>query len=206
MKHVQSCDAHPRYAAGCAPCAQQNRRYFARRTMHGQPLSRPAALTTQRIRELRALGYSLETLVIETGVGWAHLKRLSQAESDWVQLRTFHGVEIAYRRLRYLPGVSARAALVARKHGWTPPEPPPAPEKIDESSVDEIAVERAVAGERLPLTRAESAEAWGRLEKLGLSAHDISLRLHTTQKTVERWRSGQVRRPSSTRARVNRSA
>ena len=205
-KHKRSCDDHPRFRAGCDPCNAQNRRYVTVRKLAGNPtLSRPAALTVQRLRELRALGYSRLQIAEEAGISPNQVVKLSLGGCDWVQLRVFHGVEQAYTRLRDLPGPDLRAARWAAKHGWEPPPRLPVPEPVDEHSIDEIAVERAVAGEKVPLTRAEAAEAWDRLERMGLSAKQIAARLHTTAKTVHRWRVGAVR-PSSSLARKQRTA
>lgn len=197
--HAQSCDNHPRFLAGCAPCQKRGRDYEVRRALRGTPASAPAALTIQRVRQLRALGYPITALMVETGLSEPEIKRLSHGKWDRVQLQTFHAVEHAHRRLRDLPGPSARSRLWAQKHGWTPPDLLPAPEPLDEQGVDDVAVDRAVAGERVPLTRAETAAAWAVLEARGMTPNKIAERLHTTEKTVQRWRSGK-NRPASSRA------
>jgi hypothetical protein len=50
--------------------------------------------------------------------------------------------------------------------------------------IDEVAVERAVAGEDLPLTRDERAAAAARLVAAGASAAQLSARLHVSGKTA----------------------
>ena len=54
--------------------------------------------------------------------------------------------------------------------------------------LDEVAVDRAMTGERLPLTKTERREAVARLTHQGLSARRIAELLHTTSRTVTRLR------------------
>ena len=54
--------------------------------------------------------------------------------------------------------------------------------------IDEVAVERAMTGERLPLTKSERHEAVAQLTRQGLSARRIAELLHTTSRTVTRLR------------------
>ncbi len=54
--------------------------------------------------------------------------------------------------------------------------------------LDEVAVERAMTGERLPLTTTERHEAVARLTRQGLSARRIAELLHTTSRTITRLR------------------
>jgi DNA-directed RNA polymerase specialized sigma24 family protein len=57
--------------------------------------------------------------------------------------------------------------------------------------VDLIAVERRCAGEHaVPLTQAEAAEAFARLEVKGLSASEMAARLGVSERAVVRWRAG----------------
>lgn len=61
------------------------------------------------------------------------------------------------------------------------------------TDVDEVAVERAVGGDRnVPLTRYEMAEAWRQLEDRRLTADMIGARLGVSGRTVGRWRSGEL--------------
>ena len=64
--------------------------------------------------------------------------------------------------------------------------------------IDPIAVERRCAGDHtVPLTQAEAAEAFARLEVRGLSASEIADRLGVSERAVGRWRAGA--RPKSLR-------
>lgn len=70
--------------------------------------------------------------------------------------------------------------------------------------VDEVAVERAVAGDKtVPLSRAEHHAAWQRLERQGKSSRQIARILGVAPRTVVRWRCGEgfpAARPSGGRA------
>jgi DNA-binding CsgD family transcriptional regulator len=59
---------------------------------------------------------------------------------------------------------------------------------VETTCIDEIAVERAVSGERVCLSAAERAEAIRLLHGRGLSAQQIAERLHVTARTVQRYR------------------
>ena len=58
-----------------------------------------------------------------------------------------------------------------------------------DTSRDQVAIEEAVAGRRVTLTRAELAEVHRRLKALGLSVAQAAARLDCSGRTVQRWRS-----------------
>lgn len=64
---------------------------------------------------------------------------------------------------------------------------PPAAEA--DSDLDPVAVEKAVYGHRVQLTRAEQIEAIRRLDQLGYSSDVIAARLHISPRTVVRRRT-----------------
>lgn len=61
----------------------------------------------------------------------------------------------------------------------------------DDGHVDEIAVERAMAGDAVGITQREQAEAFRRLAGKGLSDEVIAQRLGVHARTVLRWRQAQ---------------
>lgn len=206
--HKSSCVEHPKFRPGCEPCQRIKSAYNQRLILariNGRRQSAPADLTRQRLRELRALGYGINELAERTGINRSSIQRLClDGVTGRVQLGTFHSVERVWSELRCFPKMGdRRAADWAERNGWTPPPPLPAPEAVDENDIDEIAVEKAVRGERVPLTRAETLVAWERMEALGLLPWQIADRLHTTPRTIARWRSRQ-HRPSTTVARKPR--
>lgn len=188
----------------CDDCRTANTRWckeYELRTLATGRTTMPVTVCRDRLRQLRSAGYSLPFLAAQTGLNMDTLRAITNLRRIRVSLGTYQAIERAWHTHREFPGPSQRAQTWGGKHGWAPPAPLPAPPEISEDDVDEIAVERACAGDPVPLTRAESAEAYRRLERLGLSAREIATRLHTSRKSVERWRSGEIRRPSSSQAR-----
>lgn len=59
--------------------------------------------------------------------------------------------------------------------------------------IDEVAIERAMSGDRVGLTPPERGIAITRLTDLGMSARQIAMRLHVAPRTVTRYRSGRVK-------------
>jgi len=58
--------------------------------------------------------------------------------------------------------------------------------------IDDVAVERAAAGDRnVPLNRDEMAAAFALLDRRGLSINRIAATLGTSDKAIVRWRAGQ---------------
>lgn len=194
VRHKRSCDDHPKYRAGCAPCNRRSRYYHERRKLilaRGGQLSAGSAQVVEWLRQLRAAGHTSAVIAAACGVDPPHpeyLTALAAGSREWVQLRTYFAVQDAYRQLSPFPGRSVRARNVAAKNGWTPPPPLPVPAEISESHVDDIAVERAMTGERVSLTRAEMTAAWLQLESRGENAKEIGRLLHVAERTVQRWR------------------
>ncbi|MDR1077383.1 MAG: hypothetical protein LBL55_01695 [Propionibacteriaceae bacterium] len=57
----------------------------------------------------------------------------------------------------------------------------------DDGILDDVAIDRAMAGERLPLTRAEAETVARALGAAGRSAPDIAALLGCGQTTVKKW-------------------
>ncbi|MDP9418176.1 MAG: hypothetical protein M3P48_10200 [Actinomycetota bacterium] len=86
------------------------------------------------------------------------------------------------------------AQQLAAQRGWAPSA---AWDDIDRDNaprhpgpdIDEVAVERAMTGQRVPLNAAEQAEAARRLTARGVSLREIAARLHTSIRTASRRRA-----------------
>jgi DNA-binding NarL/FixJ family response regulator len=128
-----------------------------------------------------------------------------------VTARTAHEVATLYQRLwnsspplatdeQQAAAAAARAHAVAQ--GWLPPlawddiesDPitPPSIMSPGRDDIDEIAVERALAGDGMvydDLTSAEQQEVVRRLTARGRSIRDIATQLATTKRTVSRRRA-----------------
>jgi hypothetical protein len=162
----------------------------------------------RRLEALIAIGWSSELLATELARRPSSLRRSITSSS--VTARTARDVAALYERLwnTVPPRISSNqcaAVDAARIHaavrGWLPPmawddidtDVPPRPTvaRPPVDGVDEIAVERAVAGDGLryaDLTAAEQAQVIYRLTERGRSIRDIAAQLATTKRTVSRHR------------------
>jgi hypothetical protein len=166
--------------------------------------------TRRRLQALVAIGWPASLLANLLGRRPSSLCRSMTGES--VTARTAQEVAALYERLcntrppRITSGQraaadAAQAEAVAR--GWLPPlawddidtDPaPPAPTACPSqgNDLDEIAVERALAGDHITyedLTSIEQQEVVRRLTARGSSIRDIAAQLGTTKRTVSRRRA-----------------
>jgi hypothetical protein len=163
--------------------------------------------TRRRLQALIAIGWTHQALAAELRRSTTSLTRTMTSQS--VTARTARQVGDIYERIwdlqpqyetdEELAAINAARALAA-SHDWQPPmawddidaDPTPSvdpPDATDE--LDEIAVERAVAGDGLRLehlTLAEQNEVVRRLTERGKSIRDIADQLATTKRTVSRRR------------------
>jgi hypothetical protein len=165
--------------------------------------------TRRRLQALIANGWPTELLAAELGRRPTSLYRSMTGPS--VTARTAQDVTTLYSRLENArppraTGEQRAAAEAAQAHaaaqGWLPPlawdnidtdmTPPSTPEVPGMDAMDEIAVERALAGDHInyaSLTSAEQHEVIRRLSARGTSIRDIAAQLGTTKRTVSRRRA-----------------
>jgi hypothetical protein len=165
--------------------------------------------TRRRLHALVALGWAPELLAAQLGRRLSSLRRSMTSSS--VTARTAQDVAALYERLSDTPpprrtGEQRARADAAQAHaavnGWQPPlawddidtDPPPqlTDETFPSDDVDEIAVERALAGDGIrydELTPAEQEQVVHRLTERGRSIRDIAAQLATTKRTVSRRRA-----------------
>jgi hypothetical protein len=166
--------------------------------------------TRRRLQALIAIGWTAELLAAQLGRRPNSLCRSMTGES--VTARTAHDVATLYERLwnsrpprmtseQRAAADAAQAQAAAR--GWLPPlawddidtdpTPPPAIAGASQrNDMDEIAVERALAGDHITyddLTTVEQQEVVRRLTARGSSVRDIAAHLGTTKRTVSRRRA-----------------
>src|SRR5918997_3254042 len=167
--------------------------------------------TRRRLQALIAIGWPAELLAAQLGRRPNSLHRSMTGES--VTARTAQEVATLYEQLwpirpPRMTGEQRAAADAAQAHaaaqGWLPPlawddidSDPTPPVAIagasQRSDMDEIAVERALAGDHITyddLTTVEQQEVIRRLTARGSSIRDVAAQLGTTKRTVSR------RRPS----------
>jgi hypothetical protein len=163
--------------------------------------------TRRRLQALVAIGWTHTAVAAELCRSTTSLTRSMTSEA--VTASTARQVRDLYERLwdkqphhdtiDQLSTINATRALAA-SHGWSPPmawddidtDPSPCvdpPDLTDE--LDEIAIERAIAGDGMRLehlTLAEQNEVVRRLTERGKSIRDIAEQLATTKRTVSRRR------------------
>jgi AraC-like DNA-binding protein len=164
--------------------------------------------TRRRLQALVTVGWAQAWLARELHRSPANLRRSMTSES--VTARTAHLVNDMYERLGdaappdQLPTqrrASEAARTFAADHGWLPPlawddidhddDPDPLPSvPINEDDLlDEIAIERAMSGDRtVRLTHAEQVEVVLRMSERGRSIRTIADTLSTSTRTVSRHR------------------
>lgn len=166
--------------------------------------------TRRRLQALIAIGWAPELLAAELGRRPNSLHRSMSGLA--VTARTAGEVVSLYDRLWNAapPRTTSQqraAADAARAHAaahhWLPPlawddidtDPPPraiAAARAEQNGIDEIAVERALAGDNITyddLTSAEQQEVIRRLTARGRSIRNIAAQLGTTKRTVSRRRA-----------------
>ena len=166
--------------------------------------------TRRRLQALIAVGWPHDELAARLGRRSAGLRRSMQ--SDSVTARTARDVTTLYEQLWNLqPPQSTdeqRAAVdaartLAAERDWLPPlawddiDTDPDPRHHTENAgtddeLDEIAIERALAGDGVRLehlTPAEQDEVVRRLTERGKSIRDIAQQLATTKRTISRRRA-----------------
>nr|WP_243851376.1 helix-turn-helix domain containing protein [Modestobacter marinus] len=163
-----------------------------------------AAGTRRRLEALVAIGWSLELLAVELARRPGSLRRSLTSSS--VTVRTARDIATLYERLSSTPPPQCTdeqrvAADTARAHAvannWQPPlawddiDFDPSPPAVGAASrpddVDEVAIERALAGDGVvydKLTPTEQQTVVALLSARGRSIRDIATQLQTTKRAV----------------------
>ncbi|MEN1976883.1 helix-turn-helix domain-containing protein [Cellulomonas olei] len=149
--------------------------------------------TVRRLRALSRVGWEMRALSAVTGVPLMTLHHVRAGQNATALTSVWAAVRTAYRDLADVPGPSTRALERATALGWEPPaawdedsiEDPAEPAPV---AVDEVAVERAVAGRPVTLTRTERDLAVPRMVDAGMSDSQIADLLGLCTETVYRTR------------------
>ena len=161
--------------------------------------------TRRRLQALVTLGWTVQRLADHHGSDRQALDAALQQRP--VQAKTARAVRALYDELWDTPptaanGGQARGITLAKRRAaeqsWAPPlawdddtidDPdalPAAAGEHDDDGVDEVAIERAMTGERVQLSRSERWVAVQRLVAQGLSDAVIAKRLRCAERTVVR--------------------
>ena len=168
------------------------------------PDKRPGAAVAEKLRTLVADGWTIvqiaEVAALSDRAVYRHIR-----EQVPPMRSTCEAIDRAYGQLIVEDSgdeyIAARARARAERAGWRPSTPPPPPPEDD---IDDVAVERVLAGDRLPLRPAEQQVLLKRLAGL-YPDNEIARRLDTSTRTVLRHRSrnqlpaysGHIRRPDT---------
>lgn len=161
--------------------------------------------TRRRLQALVAIGWSQNQLAALVGMQAGNFSRT--LVSDRVRASTARAVRRLYAEIHDTPptptnrherGAATRARQAAAAAGWLSPgwwdddtldDPtytPPTIERRHWSDVDDVAVQRAIAGDRIPLTRAERITAILELHDRGWSQLATARQLHLAPRQVAR--------------------
>lgn len=160
---------------GCrCPDAREAHRLYHKRLRYGrQPAAHlPAVGTTRRLQALVAAGYTWTALAGHLGVSCQRVRAIAFTVDGLVHPATSERVREVFGQLATVPGSSKLARTVAARYGWAPPmawdddtiddphaRPTLGDDVDDRTVVDRVAIERALAGERVPLNRLERHHA-----------------------------------------------
>lgn len=155
---------------------------------HG-PMLQPALPTVLRLRALSVHGYSRVDIAKHTTLSAEHIGQLRRDETVLVTARIAAEVERLYRLLSGTPGVNKRAIAHGRRLGYLDPLELEAP--IDQDPViDMVVIDRALAGERVPITPEERAEAVRVGARRGMLPNHIAVALNMNFDMVTRYMAG----------------
>jgi transcriptional regulator with XRE-family HTH domain len=173
---------------------------------------RPAVGACRRIRALVALGWSITEQSRQLGVVMQHVWQLANGKPATVTAATDKAVRALFEQLSSTRGPSVRARNDATRKGWMPPlawddiddpdaEPSPAGEPgVDD--IDEVAVERALTGERIDLTDAELVAVVQAGVARGTSLNQIAKQLGLSYFTASKLLGGKRRPRKAVQERV----
>lgn len=156
----------------------------------------PSTGTHRRLRALTCMGWSMPAVAARCEVRESTLHALRDPAHRFTRPLYAKAVAAVYDELSTQRGPSQYAATRALRRGWLPPQvwddiddPDENPlAETDEDVVDEVAVLRAMAGDRVLITRAERTEALRRLAQQGRSDAEIGQALGHDERVVIRWR------------------
>lgn len=187
-----------RYVNGfcrCEPCTTAHARYEKRRkweTHNGRPYTVSAVGFQRRVRALSAIGWPQAEVAQRLGIARGNLAAKMRLNAS--VLRGTHEAMVAIYddlSMQIPPDtyVARRARAYAVKHKWAPPlawddidDPAERPKygrrrngstSAHRTQVDDVVVDRVMAGEQLPMTPAERGEVVRRLRARGLSYREI---------------------------------
>lgn len=149
----------------------------------------------RRLQALTAIGHPVPTLAAELDASELSVRRWRRQHTARISARQWQAIHALYERLSHVPGFCDRARADARRHGWAPPlawdddtiDDPAATPALGgvAAVVDEVAIRRALSGERVPLTHDERREAVRAGRRAGMSLAALNAALHQSGSTTK---------------------
>ncbi len=173
---------------------------------------RPAAGACRRVRALLALGWPLTEQGRRIGMFVQQLSQIANGKVATVSVGTYEAVAGLFEQLSSVPGPSVRAKNQASRVGWLPPlawddidnpDEEPAVAECADDTVDEVAVERVLAGERIHLNDAELVAAVQIGQARGLSLSSLADLLGVSDEAARVLSAGQLPPLRAKHARVD---
>jgi hypothetical protein len=179
-------------------CNDARRAYNRRRKQLTAGIAEPLAIdptgTRRRLHALIALGWPTAIIFAEAGMP----KNSRIGRYPTVHIETAAKIKAVYERLSMTPGPSPRSRMLARKAGYLPPlawdddtidDPNAQPMAEQPVEVDEVAVRRALFGDRPEMMRrAEILEAIRLGHQQGLDDVTLGERLGMATNAVQQIR------------------
>lgn len=158
------------------------------------PARVPTLRVARRLAALIALGYTQPWIAQQLGCSQGHIWRYLNLDAQFVTRRRFDAVRDLYdrhsmtlppTRTRVEKYAASRARNTASRRGFVPPlawndidDPNESPRRDNnharQTDVDPVVVERSLAGDILPTTRAEKIEITRRWEAQGRSLNELA--------------------------------
>lgn len=146
----------------------------------------------RRLRALAAAGWAIQDLHPRLSrPSQVTLYELRAGRRDVVHAAAHNAIAALYDDLARTPGLSDRTRALAAREGWEPPaswDDDTIDDPLPVVDVDEVAVERAIAGRPVELTPAERDLAIPRMTAAGMSDAAIAAVLGVVPETVRRQR------------------
>ena len=211
VRHVHgTVQAYNRDNCRCGDCRQavaDDRRHVYRLRTYGRWVGMiDATGARRRLQALACLGWSTPLLDEQCGLSHSVINRVRNGNTRIVTPDTNRAISEVFDKLWNVEapraGHNARGYSQVVNHaarlGWVPPlgwdeiddpDEKPMLNPVEDDCIDEIAVEEALSGRLVALTRAEALECVTRLTDAGYSVAEIAERLHTNARFVQRRRA-----------------
>lgn len=191
----------------CTKAHGRHRKMLKLDEIRGVAHTVPGVGTARRLRALAAIGWPEQEIAARLGCDRTWVSQARRESRPRVFASTARSVAGIYDELHMTPGPSTRTRTRALKAGWPPPlayedidDPTCTPVVVKrhgvalwdlshdttDDAVDHVAIDRALTGGHVELTRPERLVVVARLAARGMSDADMAQRLDVTARTIFR--------------------